>query len=111
MYSAAQLNAFAQQPQQVFVSQARPQPQAAPLPQQAQQQQPMPAPGAMPGQPGPAQFEKTVSQVLTFFFGHKKDKTEEKERRNRDDFAKTGLFGEERKVEESAKSDLGGGQS
>ena len=97
-----------QQPQQVFVSQGRTVQAAPNMPQ------PSVPPGAqvaVAGQPMPGQFEKAVSQVLTFFFGDKKDKTEEKELRKRNEYAKTGLMGEDRKVEESSKGELGGGQS
>lgn len=108
-FQGVPFSANAPQPTQVFVSQARAQ-QAAPA-AQPQQQQPANPGAAVPGQVPAGQFEKAVSQVITFFFGHKKDKTEEKERRERDDFARTGLFGEERKVEETNKSNMGGGQS
>ncbi len=52
--------------------------------------------------------EKAVSQILSFFFGHKKEKTEEKEQRDKNEFAMVGLFGDS-KVEETAETDLGGG--
>ncbi len=37
-------------------------------------------------------MEATVSRILSFFFSHKKDKTEEKEVREKNDFAQSDLF-------------------
>lgn len=37
-------------------------------------------------------LEQAFSKVLSFFFGFKKDKNDEKEKRERDDFAETDLF-------------------
>jgi hypothetical protein len=37
-------------------------------------------------------LEKAMSQVLSFFYGFKKDRNEEKERRDKDDFKDTDLF-------------------
>ena len=50
-----------------------------------------------------------VANVLTFFFGHKKDKTKEKEERNRHDIHLKNKFGEE-KVEAAEGSLMGGGK-
>lgn len=56
-----------------------------------------------------AKLESAVSQILTFFFGFKKDKTEEKEKREQHNFFLDSLTGE-RKVEESHQGNMGGGQ-
>ncbi len=53
--------------------------------------------------------KEAVANVLTFFFGHKKDKTKEKEERNRHDIHLENKFGEE-KVEAAEGSLMGGGK-
>lgn len=52
--------------------------------------------------------EKAISQILTFFFGHKKDKTEEKEKRDRNDAALPDLFGLSPESKVSQKEDAAG---
>ncbi len=39
-----------------------------------------------------ALMEFAIGEVLSFFFGYKKERTEEKEKREKDDFAETDLF-------------------
>ena len=54
------------------------------------------------------QMEAVVGQVLSFFFGHKKDKTDEKEKRELNDLGIPDIFGN-RVVEESAEAQMGRG--
>lgn len=37
-------------------------------------------------------LEQALGKILSFFYGFKKEKTEEREKRDKDDFAKTDLF-------------------
>ncbi len=53
--------------------------------------------------------KEAVANILTFFFGHKKEKTKEKEERNRHDIHLENKFGEE-KVEAAEGSLMGGGK-
>jgi hypothetical protein len=54
-------------------------------------------------------LERVISQIFTFFFGDKKDKTEEKEKRNKEDYSQSDVFGK-RVVEESNGSGFSSGQ-
>ena len=53
--------------------------------------------------------EKAVAGILTFFFGHKKDKTEEKEKRDKADFKQSDFF-DDTKVKEGENASMGSGQ-
>lgn len=64
----------------------------------------------------PGFIDKAMSQVLSFFFGYKKDTREEKEKRDRNDAASLGMFGESdlfgtsaSKVEQKENSGMGSG--
>lgn len=66
-------------------------------------------PVSQPGMGVNVPLERVVGQVLSFFFGSKKTVDEgEKEKRERNDFRKSEIFGD-KKVNESERPETGGG--
>lgn len=88
-----------------------PQPQQQPVAKMPQGNLPGNLPGNLAQMLG-GNAERVMSQVVSFFYGNKKDTVDEKEldKRRRNAFAETGLFEDQPKVEQSNKGGMGGGQ-